>query len=99
MAELADRLGVSVSSVSSLEMDDERGAAKTGTINRALVALDLARWDVVVPAAELEAMFTEAEETASEVAWQMALEAQPISDETVSRITRQLVAEAVAAAL
>jgi hypothetical protein len=44
-------------------------------------------------------MFIEAEETASEVAWQMALEAQQISSETVSRITRQLVAEAVAAAV
>ncbi len=99
MAELADRLGVSVSSVSSLELNDERGTAKMGTINRALVALDLARWDVVVPAAELEAMFVEAEETAREVAWQMALEAQRIPDETVSRITRQLVAESVAAAV
>jgi hypothetical protein len=91
MVELADRLGVALSSVSNLELNDERGVAETGTVDRALVALDLARWDVVVPAIELEAIFAEAEETVAEVAWQMALEGQRITDEAASRIVRRLV--------
>lgn len=96
MADLSGRLGVSTSSVSTLELNDERGTAKPATVDRALVALDLARWDVVMPAAELQAIFEEAEETAREVAWQMALEAQTLTDAALSRIVRRLVVEALA---
>ena len=96
MADLARRLGMSISSVSTLELNDERGAAKASTVERALVALDLARWEAVLPVAELEAIVARANETAQEVAWQMALESQTLSSEAVSRIVRRLVAKELA---
>lgn len=96
MADLAERLGVSVASVSTLELNDERGTAKTATIERAMVALDMARWDEVLPASELEAIFAKAEDIAGAVAWDMALEGQAIGDETVVKIVRTLVGEWVA---
>ena len=97
MADLADRLGTSVPSVSTLELNDERGAAKAATVERALAALDLDRWDVVLPAAELAAIEHRAQEIADEVAWTMALEAQTLTDEAKTTMVRRLIAEAVAA--
>jgi transcriptional regulator with XRE-family HTH domain len=79
MSELATRLGVAASSVSSLELNDERGAAKTETVDRALDALGLARLDVVLPKEELEQIEAEARRAATRAAWTMALEAQNIS--------------------
>lgn len=97
MAELANRLGTSVPSVSTLELNDERGAAKATTIDRALAALELDRWDVVLPAAELAAITRQAQAVADEVAWTMALEAQTLTDEAKAGMLRRLISEAVAA--
>jgi hypothetical protein len=96
MADLAARLNVSVPSVSTLELNDERGTAKAATIDRALAALDLARWDVVLPAAELEEILRQAHAIADEVAWTMALEAQNLTGEAKSALVRRLAAEIIA---
>jgi hypothetical protein len=53
-------------------------------------ATDRADQGAVVPAARAKIMSAEAKEIADEVAWQMALEGQPISDEVVLRIARRL---------
>ena len=97
MAELASRLGTSVPSVSTLELNDERGAAKAATVDRALAALGLDRWDTILPATELAAITQQAREVADEVAWTMALESQTLSDEAKANMVRRLIAEAVAA--
>lgn len=96
MSEMAERLGVSVPSVSTLERNDEQGRAKTETVDRALAALRLVRWDVVLPAEEFDAILLRAEEIAAEVSWTMALEAQTLTDDAVSKIVQRLVAKAVA---
>lgn len=97
MAELAVRLGTSVPSVSTLELNDERGAAKAATVERALAALELDRWDVVLPAAELAAITQRTQEVVDEVAWTMALEAQTLTDGAKEAMVRRLIAEALAA--
>ena len=96
MAELAERLGTSVPSVSTLELNDERGAAKAATVDRALAALEVDRWDVILPANELVAITQRAHDIADEVAWTMALEAQTLSDQAMAAMVRRLIAEAVA---
>ncbi len=96
MADLAARLGVSVPSVSSLELNDVQGRAKAATVERALEALGLARWDVVLPAAEMSAMVDRAEAIARRSAWTMGLEAQNVSDDAVSRLVQSLVAKQIA---
>lgn len=97
MAELADRLGTSVPSVSTLELNDERGAAKATTVDRALAALGLDRWDVILPATELAAITQRAREVTDEVAWTMALEAQTLTDEAKAAMVRRIVSDAVLA--
>lgn len=97
MAELAARLGVSVPSVSTLELNDERGAAKVETVEKALDALGLTRWDTVLPKEEMATIEQEAREIAEEVSWTMTLEAQSITDEDVEAIVTRLVARKVAA--
>lgn len=96
MADLAARLGVSVPSVSTLERNDERGAAKSATVDRALDALGLARWHAVLSKAELAAIEAEARSVAEEVRWTMALEAQTIRPEDTETIVRRLVARKIA---
>ncbi|MFT3854825.1 MAG: helix-turn-helix transcriptional regulator [Ilumatobacteraceae bacterium] len=54
MSELARRLGVHPASVSTLELNDERGTAKAATIERALAALGLKKMEFVLPAADVD---------------------------------------------
>ena len=96
MAELADRLGVSVPSISRLELNDERGAAKAATVDRALGALGLGRWHVVLPVEELDAIIRTAESVVDEVSWTMALEAQPLTSEAIAQMRQRLIAGAFA---
>ena len=96
MADLAARLGTSVPSVSTLELNDERGAAKAATVERALAALELDRWDVVLPAAELAAITQRTREVVDEVAWTMALEAQTLTEDAKAAMVRRLIAEGIA---
>lgn len=67
MSDLAERLGVSLSSVSTLELNDEKGVAKTETVERALAALGLARFDIILPAPDLDAIVEKAERIAEDV--------------------------------
>lgn len=97
MADLAARLGVSVPSVSTLERNDERGAAKVETVEKALTALRLARWDVILPQEELAAIAAEAREIAEETAWDMALEAQDVTTADVEGLVTDLIAQRLAA--
>jgi len=96
MSTLAKRLGVTVPSMSTLELNDERGVAKTQTVDRALAALGLARWDVVLPAEELAKIIESAKATASKVKWTMALEAQNLSSESLDAMVSRSVARKVA---
>jgi transcriptional regulator with XRE-family HTH domain len=96
MSTLAERLGVAVSSLSTLELNDERGAAKTETLDRALAALGLARWDVVLPAEELAKIIESAKETAASVRWTMALEAQNVSSDSLDAMVTRSIARKVA---
>jgi hypothetical protein len=79
MGVLAERLGQTSASVSTLELNDERGVAKTKTVDRALNALGLARWDIILPAEQLMAIESRSRSIVDEVAWSMALEAQEIT--------------------
>lgn len=97
MAELADRLGTSVPSVSTVELNDERGAAKAATVERAMAALGLDRWDIVLPAAELADIVRRAQEVVDEVAWTMALEAQTLTNDAKAAMVRRVIIESVAA--
>jgi transcriptional regulator with XRE-family HTH domain len=97
MKELARRLGVTVPSVSSLELNDERGSAKPQTVDRALEALGLARWDVILPAEVLNGIVRAARASVGRVRWTMALEAQNISDNAVEELVSRSVARRVAA--
>jgi transcriptional regulator with XRE-family HTH domain len=97
MKELARRLGVTVPSVSSLELNDESGSAKPQTVDRALEALGLARWDVVMPAEVLNGIVRDARASVGRVRWTMALEAQNISDSAVDELVSRSVARRVAA--
>lgn len=96
MSTLATRLGVSLASVSTLELNDERGVAKTETVERALAALGLARWDVVLPADELAKIIESAKETAANVKWTMALEAQNVPAESLDAVVARSIARKVA---
>jgi hypothetical protein len=96
MSTLAKRLGVTVPSMSTLELNDERGVAKTQTVDRALAALGLARWDVILPAEELAKIIESAKETAAKVKWTMALEAQNLSSESLDAMVSRSVARKVA---
>ncbi len=91
MAELADRLGITVSSVSTLELNDERGTAKTSTVEKAMLALDLARLDIVVPAGVLERAIKRSEDLANYVNLQMSLEGQELGEAALARIAHTLV--------
>jgi len=97
MKELARRLGVTVPSVSSLELNDEIGSAKPQTVDRALEALGLARWDVVLSAEVLSGIVRDARASVGRVRWTMALEAQNISDDAVDELVSRSVARRVAA--
>jgi len=96
MKDLATRLGVTLASVSTLELNDERGVAKTETVDRALKALGLARWDVVLPADELEKIVASAKETAESVRWTMALEAQNVTVASLDAVVNRSIARKVA---
>lgn len=74
----------------------ERGAAKAETVERALAALELDRWDVVLPAAELAAIEHRASEVVDEVAWTMALEAQTLTEDAKATMVRRLIAGVLA---
>jgi transcriptional regulator with XRE-family HTH domain len=49
MAESAKRLHVTIRSVLTLELNDARGSAKVETVERALAAMGLAQFVVIVP--------------------------------------------------
>ncbi len=85
MGTLATRLGVSLASVSTLELNDERGVAKTETVFFSFggAISGLARWDVILPADELAKIVESAKETAANVKWTMALEAQNVPSESL----------------
>lgn len=96
MSDLAAALGVSIPSVSTLELNDERGVAKSETVERALHALGLERWDAVLPSEQVRAIDAEAGAIAARVAWTMSLEAQDLPQHEVDAIVRRLVAARVA---
>lgn len=95
MTQLAARLGVTVPSVSTLELNDERGVAKIETVEKALDALGLARWEAIVPKQELAVIEAEARAIAEEVSWTMALEAQDLTVADVETIVARLVARKI----
>lgn len=100
MKELADRMGVGVQAVSTLELNDERGAIKVETRDRALRALGKRALPIVVDAlpddviADIE---TEARSLVERTQWSMALSGQSLSDDAVERLVQKVVAKRLAA--
>ena len=88
MADLAARLGTTVPSDSTLERNDERGAAKAATVERALAA---------ITQRALAAITQRAQEVIDGVAWAKAMEAQTLTEEAKAAMVRRLIAGAVAA--
>jgi predicted transcriptional regulator len=75
MQQLADILGVSTFSVSSMERNDIKGTIKVETRDRALAAMGKAVVTTVVPLAD------DPERLMKMVAWNMSLEGQDIDEE------------------
>jgi hypothetical protein len=75
MQQLADILGVSKFSVSSMERNDIAGTIKVETRDRALAAMGKAVVTTVVPLAD------DPERLMKMVAWNMSLEGQDITEE------------------
>lgn len=100
MKDLADRMGVGVQAVSTLELNDERGAIKVETRDRALRALGKRALPIIVDAlpddiiAEVE---TEARALVERTQWSMALSGESLSDEVVDRLVQKVVAKRLAA--
>jgi transcriptional regulator with XRE-family HTH domain len=100
MKELAQRMGVGVQAVSTLELNDERGAIKIETRDRALRALGKRALPIIVDAipeeiaAEVE---TEARALVERTQWSMALSGQHLSDDAVERMVKKVVAKRLAA--
>ena len=102
MKELADRMGVGVQAVSTLELNDERGAIKVETRDRALRALGKRALPIVVDAlpddivADVEA---EARALVERTQWSMAMSGQGLSDDAVNRLVQKVVAKRLAASV
>ncbi len=86
---LADRLGVTVSWLSALELDDDNGVAPAAMVERAMLALDLASLDIVASAEDLSAAIQRATDIAGYVRLHMSLEGRELTDEAVARIMRK----------
>ena len=96
MAELAKRLHVTIPSVSTLELNDARGSAKIETVERALAAMGLAQFVVILPIEKLREIEAEARAIASDVEWTMAREAQNLPARTTETMVHQLMAKQIA---
>jgi transcriptional regulator with XRE-family HTH domain len=100
MQDLADRLGIGVQAVSTLELNDERGAIKVETRNRALLALGKREINVLVdaqPSVNLDAVEAEARALVERTAWSMALSGKSLTDDAVERLVKKFVDKRVTA--
>nr|WP_164520480.1 helix-turn-helix domain-containing protein [Specibacter cremeus] len=87
--QLARRLGVGTTSVSTLEINEERGTAKINSVDKALEAMGKMRVTFVIdkiPDHDLAAIRSRAHEDAAKIAWTMALESQALTDEARARL-------------
>lgn len=83
MAELARRLGVTVSSVSNLELNEMEGRSRIDTVDAALAALGLVRvqsFERTPDDHDLTTIVQDAERLVAAVAHTMALEGQRITE-------------------
>lgn len=86
MADLGQRMGISPTSVSSLERNEAAGTAKTGTVDRALKAMGLESMVFVLPSDAAAKAREAARKVAHRVEHTMSLEGQALPDEAVERI-------------
>ncbi len=100
MKDLADRLGVGVQAVSTLELNDDRGTIKMDTRRRALLALGKREIPVVIDAvsdADAESIEASARKLVERTAWSMALSGRRLNDEAVERLVKRVVRKRSAA--
>ncbi|MCW2134369.1 helix-turn-helix domain-containing protein [Arthrobacter sp. VKM Ac-2550] len=87
--QLAEKLGIGTASVSTLELNEDRGVAKTATVDRALSAMGKTRITFVIdtlPEQEMLAIREQAAQEVRKIAWTMALEAQPLTEDAKARL-------------
>lgn len=86
MAELGERMGISPTSVSSLERNEASGTAKMETIRRALQAMGMEPVVIAVDSSKAVRAEEAALRISRRVARTMSLEGQTISDEAVQEL-------------
>lgn len=100
MQDLADRLGIGVQAVSTLELNDERGVIKVETRHRVLLALGKREITVLVdakPFVDLAAVEVAARALVERTAWSMALSGKSLTDDAVERLVKKFVDKHVTA--
>jgi len=99
MQELADRLGIGIQAVSTLELNDERGVIKVATRDRALLALGKREITVLVdarPSLDFVSAETAARALVDRTAWSMALSGRELTDDAVERLVAKFIDKRVA---
>ena len=86
MEQLGARMGISPTSVSSLERNEAAGTAKTGTIQRALEAMGMASVSVVVTRESMTQIERTALRISRSVESTMALEGQGVSPSVAAEL-------------
>ena len=94
MADLTERMRIGVQAVSTMELNDERGAIRVETRTRALNALGKREIVVVVDAVP-DDMLAEAQTIAAETAWTMALSGKILSRTSVEDLVQMIVDDVV----
>lgn len=94
--DLGNLLGIGVQALSPLEIDDDRGAIKVETRERALLAL--AKWGIALiadaqPRPDMDAVEKDARTLAERTAWSMALSGRPLTNDRVDRLVDKFVDE------
>lgn len=93
--QLAQKLGIGVTSISTLEINEERGVAKIHSVDRALSAMGKKRVTFVVDAltGEEEAgIHEQAAREVQKIAWTMALESQTLTEDAKVRLEERVYA-------
>ena len=102
MSALAERLGIGVQAVSTLELNDERGAIRVETRERALRALGKRDIVVVVDASDdgddrLVELQADAQAAVDRAVWSLGLDGRQVTDEAVQRLVQRTVRKKISA--
>lgn len=93
--QLAKRMAIGTTSVSTLELNESRGAIKLETMDRALAAMGKTRVTFCInalPEPMMQKIREEAYREVEKIAWTMALEAQPLTEDAKTRLEDRVLA-------